>query len=126
MMASALLVEDNRMNRKLLRDIFSLRFEVLESEDAEQAALTLEKQQPDVIILDLQLPGMSGLEFLRQLKKNPRTASIPVVVISAHAMPDELREARASGCVECVTKPIMEDPIEFVERISRLAGSAQG
>ncbi|MGE3803943.1 MAG: response regulator [Gemmataceae bacterium] len=122
-MPVALLVEDNRMNRKLLRDIFSLRFEVLESADAEQAAELLQEHHPDVIILDLQLPGMSGLEFLRLLKGAPETADIPVVVISAHAMPDDIRQARASGCVECVTKPIVEDPFLFADRMTRLVAA---
>lgn len=124
MLPVALLVEDNRMNRKLLRDILALRFEVAEAADAEEAVEILELQRPDVIVLDMQLPGMSGLEFLRWLKQRDELADIPVVVLSAHAMPDDIRQAKASGCVECVTKPIVEDPARFAERLRRLAVSA--
>lgn len=123
-MPLALLVEDNLMNRKLFRDIMEMQFEVLEAESAELALELLEQQRPDLILLDIQLPGMDGLSFLRLIKKNRALADIPVVALSAHALQEDIRQAMASGCKEYVTKPLVEDPIAFAERMARLATSA--
>jgi CheY-like chemotaxis protein len=81
-------------------------------------------ETPDLILMDVQLPGMDGLTFIRQLKREPANAAIPVVAISAHAMPDDVEEALASGCAEYVTKPLVEDLVQFVTRMKRLALSA--
>jgi two-component system, cell cycle response regulator DivK len=115
---TALIVEDNEWNRKLLRDILEEKFEVLEAESAEAASTILTQQRPDLIFMDLQLPGMDGLTYVRQLKSMPETAAIPVVAVSAHAMQDNIDQALASGCVEYVTKPITEDFSSFVERMA--------
>jgi CheY-like chemotaxis protein len=116
-----MLVEDNAMNRKLMRDIMEIHFDVVEAETAERALELLEEHHPDLLLIDLQLPGMDGLTLLRILKQNPATADIPAVAISAHAMPDDIKQALESGCVEYVTKPLVEDPFTFVERMARLA-----
>lgn len=122
-MLQALLVEDNAINRKLLRDILEIRFEVHEAASAEEAAELLRTHfYPDMIFMDLQLPGMDGLTYIRQLKRNTATASIPIVAVSAHAMPADIEQALAAGCAEYVTKPLVEDPFEFVDRMARLAG----
>jgi CheY-like chemotaxis protein len=125
-MPLALLVEDNPLNRKLLRDILEIRFDVLEAESAEKAAALLAGARPDLILMDLQLPGMDGLTFVRQLKRDGATAAIPVVAVSAHAMPDDIRQALDCGCQEYVTKPLVEDPFVFVERMARLAARPGG
>ncbi len=117
-----LLVEDNATNRKLLRDILEIKFEVLEADSAESAAELLREHRPDMIFMDLQLPGMDGLTFIRGLKREPATQAIPIVAISAHAMQDDIAAALASGCAEYVTKPLVEDPFEFVERMANLLG----
>jgi two-component system cell cycle response regulator DivK len=123
-MPRALLVEDNAMNRKLFRDIMEKQFEVLEAETAEAALELLEHHRPDLILLDIQLPGMDGLTFLRLIKRDPARADIPVVALSAHALQEDIRQALASGCTEYVTKPLVEDPIAFAERLARLATTA--
>jgi len=123
-MPLALLVEDNLLNRKLFRDILEMQFTVLEAETAEQALELLERHRPDLILLDIQLPGMDGLSFLRLLKKDPERADIPVVALSAHALREDIEQALASGCTEYVTKPLVEDPIAFAERMARLAAAA--
>jgi len=123
-MPSALLVEDNLMNRKLFRDIMETQFEVLEAESAEQALEVLEGHKPDLILLDIQLPGMDGLSLLRLLKKDPARSDIPVVALSAHALQGDIRQALDSGCLEYVTKPLVEDPLAFAERMARLVSSA--
>jgi two-component system cell cycle response regulator DivK len=123
-MAQVLLVEDNPTNRKLLRDILEIKFDVVEAESAEAAADLLRSCRPDMIFMDLQLPGMDGLSFIRLLKKDAATRGIPIVAISAHAMPEDIEEALSSGCAEYVTKPLVEDPFEFAERMDRLLQSA--
>jgi two-component system, cell cycle response regulator DivK len=123
-MPLALLVEDNLMNRKLFRDILETQFEVLEAESAETALDLLEHHHPDLILLDIQLPGMDGLSFLRLVKKHPPWADIPVVALSAHALKEDIRQALDTGCTEYVTKPLTEDPLCFAERMARLALAA--
>jgi CheY-like chemotaxis protein len=70
--------------------------------------------------MDLQLPGMDGLSYIRLLKSDPATSNIPIVAVSAHAMPADIEQTLAAGCVEYVTKPLTEDPFEFVDRMARL------
>jgi len=123
-MPLALLVEDNLMNRKLFRDIMETQFEVLEAESAEQALEVLDHHRPDLVLLDIQLPGMDGLALLRLLKKDRARADIPVVALSAHALQEDIRQALDSGCLEYVTKPLVEDPLAFAERMARLASPA--
>jgi CheY-like chemotaxis protein len=123
-MSVILLVEDHPTNRKLLRDILQLQFEVEEAESAEKALEVLQKQTPDMILMDMQLPGMDGLSLVRRLKTNPNLAAIPIVAVSAHALPRDIEQARAAGCVEYITKPITDDPFTFLERITRILLSA--
>ncbi len=73
--------------------------------------------------MDIQLPGMDGLTFMRQLKEDPKTCDIPIVAVSAHAMKEDIAKAYDCGCVEYVTKPLVEDPFEFVERMANFAMS---
>src|SRR6516165_8275000 len=126
-MSLILLVEDHPINRKLLRDILQLQFQVVEAESAEKALDLLQRHNPDLIMMDMQLPGMDGLSLVRQLKTNPKQAAIPIVAVSAHALPRDIEQAKSAGCLEYITKPITEDPFTFLERITRilLAGQQQ-
>ncbi len=117
-MATILLVEDHPMNRKLVRDILLFQFEVEEVVSAEAAAEYLRTHRPDLILMDIQLPGMDGLTLTRRLKADPATADIPIVGLSAHAMPRDIEMAREAGCVDYITKPITDDPFTFLERIA--------
>lgn len=123
-MALVLLVEDNPMSLKLMRDILEIAFEVETASSAEDAMAQIEKHCPVLILTDLQLPGMDGLSFVRSLKQNPATAAIPVVAVSAHAMKESIDEAMAAGCVEYVTKPVLEDPYTFAARMKELLGAS--
>ena len=118
-MLTVLLVEDHPMNRKLFRDILEMQFQVVEAGSAEEALERLATVIPDLILLDVQLPGMDGLSLARQLKSDPERAHVPIVGLSAHAMSRDVEQAREAGCVDYITKPITDDPFTFLERISR-------
>lgn len=123
-MATILLVEDHPMNRKLVRDILLFQFDVDEAVSAEEAEEYLRTNHPDLILLDIQLPGMDGLSLMRRLKAEPTTADIPIVALSAHAMTRDIELARQAGCVDYITKPITDDPFTFLERIAHSLNAA--
>lgn len=123
-MATILLVEDHPMNRKLVRDILLFQFDVEEAVSAEVAQEYLRTHRPDLILLDIQLPGMDGLSLMRRLKAEPATADIPIVALSAHAMRRDIDLARQAGCVDYITKPITDDPFTFLERIAHSLNAA--
>ena len=118
-MAVILLVEDHPMNRKLVRDILQFQFDVEEAVSAEDALEHLRGRRPDLILMDVGLPGMDGLALTRRLKADPETEAIPIIVLSAHAMPRDIEMAREAGGVDYITKPITDDPFTFLERIAR-------
>lgn len=118
-MFTVLLVEDHPMNRKLFRDILEMQFQVAEAESAEVAQELLQGMTPDLILMDMQLPGMDGLSLIRLLKSDPARKHIPIIGLSAHAMTRDIELARAAGCVDYITKPITDDPFTFLERISK-------
>jgi CheY-like chemotaxis protein len=105
-MATVLVVEDNWINRKMVHDLLADRFEVLEAESAAAARDILREHLPDLILMDVQLPGMDGLTFTRLLKADPTTRPIPVVGVSAHAMDADVRRAFDAGCTDYIIKPI--------------------
>jgi CheY-like chemotaxis protein len=125
-MLTVLLVEDHPMNRKLFRDILEIQFQVESAGSAEEAQQLLLAGLPDLILMDMQLPGMDGLTFIRLLKADPRTAEIPIVGLSAHAMDRDIHLARSAGCIDYITKPITDDPFAFLERVSRSLPSRNG
>jgi CheY-like chemotaxis protein len=123
-MLTVLLVEDHPMNRKLFRDILQMQFQVVAATSAEEALEHLQTVSPDLILLDMQLPGMDGLSLARLLKADPDRAKIPIVGLSAHAMDRDIELAREAGCVDYITKPITDDPFSFLERVSRSLSAA--
>lgn len=123
-MATILLIEDHPMNRKLVRDILLFQFEVDEAVSAEAAQDYLQTHHPDLILMDIQLPGMDGVTLVRRLKADPATADIPVIALSAHAMSRDIEQARQAGCIDYITKPITDDPFTFLERIAHSLNAA--
>jgi CheY-like chemotaxis protein len=118
-MTTILLVEDHPTNRKLFRDLLLFQFDVVEAGSAEEAQEKLLLRLPDLILMDMQLPGMDGLSLVRLLKADTTTAAIPIVAISAHAMSRDIEMARAAGCSDYITKPITDDPFAFLDRVGR-------
>lgn len=104
---SILIVDDNQMNLKLLQVLLAARgYDVRAAADAEEALAVLETWRPDLILMDLQLPGMDGLELTRRLKAHPARRDILILAITAYAMKGDEEKALAAGCDGYVTKPI--------------------
>ena len=113
-----LLVEDNPVNRRLA--IFLLRsqgYQVREATSALEAFEILKTEQFDLIVMDIQLPGMDGLEATTKLRAQPSTAEIPVIAVTSYAMAGDRDKALAAGCSGYVTKPI--DKTIFLAEIGR-------
>ncbi|MEY2935772.1 MAG: hypothetical protein RL033_6521 [Pseudomonadota bacterium] len=110
-----LIVDDNAQNLKLVRVLMASEgYQVRTAVDAEDALAQLETFHPRVILMDLQLPGMDGLELTRQLKADPERRSISIVALTAYAMKGDEVKALAAGCDAYVAKPI---DIEALPRV---------
>jgi two-component system cell cycle response regulator DivK len=105
--AKILVIEDNALNLELLREILAAEgYEVLEAGDGEEGIEIACRERPDLILMDLQLPGLDGYEATRRLRADGRTAAIPIVAVTAHAMRGDDEKALAAGCDGVVVKPI--------------------
>lgn len=116
-----LLVEDNVVNRRLAQFLLkSQGYEVWEVGSAPEAFAALAERQPDLILMDIQLPGMDGLTATRELKANPATREIPVVAVTSYAMQGDETKAREAGCSGYLTKPIEKKRLlEIVAEVLR-------
>ena len=104
--STILVIEDNEMNRKLCLAILeSSQATVIEAETAEKGLALLERQRPDLILMDIQLPGMDGLQATRKIKENPALRDIPVVALTAYAMSEDEIKVQKAGCDGYITKP---------------------
>lgn len=102
-----LIIEDEELNRKLFREILSLDdIETIEAADAEQGLKLARQKRPDLILMDIQLPGMDGLEATRLIRKDAELKDICVVALSAHAMQNDIDKAINAGCNGYMTKPV--------------------
>jgi CheY-like chemotaxis protein len=107
MTARILVVDDNATNLKLASEVLEMEGHVvLRAVDAEDALHVLRDQVPDLILMDIALPGMDGLELTRRLKADARFRAVPIVALSAFAMKGDEAKALASGCDGYITKPI--------------------
>ncbi|HEY7683319.1 MAG TPA: response regulator [Gemmatimonadales bacterium] len=105
--AMVLVVEDHPMNLELASDVLrTAGLTVLEATTATEGLRMAGEHLPDLVLLDIRLPDMSGLEALRRLRADPRTAAIPVVALTAQAMKGDEEAARSAGCIGYITKPI--------------------
>ena len=106
-MTTILLVEDNDMNRDmLLRRLERKGFQVITALDGEQAIQMTKQYLPAVVLMDMSLPVLDGWEATRRLKADPATKHIPVIALTAHALPAERDRALEAGCIAFETKPI--------------------
>lgn len=104
---SILIVDDNPANLKLARVLLTQEgYAVQTAPDAEEALKILETFKPCLILMDLQLPGMDGLELTRRLKASPETKDMIIIALTAYAMKGDDEKAKAAGCDGYITKPI--------------------
>ncbi len=112
-----LVVEDNPSNMKLVSELLKAHgYRVVESATGEEALDALKFIHPDLILMDIQLPGMDGLQVARTMGEDPETRGIPVVALTAHAMKGDEARAREAGCVGYIPKPI--DTAQFPKQIA--------
>lgn len=112
-----LLVEDNPHNRKIFSGMLShAGFTVLEAEDGHEA-MNLAELSPDLILMDLSIPGIDGWEVTKRLKSAPKTKAIPIIALTAHAMRGDEERAIVAGCDGYLAKPI--SPKKVVEEVKR-------
>ena len=101
-----LLVEDQADNRQIIRDMLaSTDYEITEAENGEQGLAAIAKQQPDLILMGIQLPIMDGYTATSRIKADPTLRSIPIIAVTSYALSGEEKKARAAGCDDYVPKP---------------------
>jgi two-component system, cell cycle response regulator DivK len=120
-MKKILVVEDVEYNRELLVQLLEEDYDVVTAADGAAGIEAAARERPDVILMDLSLPGIDGWEATRRLKARPDTAAIPVIALTTHAMQGDEERARACGCDDYLTKPIDED--QLFARLARLLGA---
>ncbi len=118
-----LVVEDDAVSRKLVRDVLRANgYEVAEAETGEAGLAIAREAAIDLVVMDVQLPGMDGLEAIRRLRAAAATAAVPVVAVTAHAMPGDEDRILASGCDRYMAKPLRFG--EFVATVRELLDEA--
>jgi two-component system cell cycle response regulator DivK len=116
---TVLIVEDNELNMKLFHDLLEAQgYQVLQTREGLEALTLAREHRPDLILMDIQLPEISGLEVTKWLKEDDTLAHIPVVAVTAFAMKGDEERIREGGCEAYVAKPIAVAP--FLETIRRL------
>jgi CheY-like chemotaxis protein len=119
-----LIIEDDPNNRELEKTLLKRGgYSILEAEDAERGITIAEDEQPDVILLDWQLPKMDGLQAIQVLKNNPRTKDIPVIFVTASATEEQVKLFKASSACGYITKPI--NTRTFVEQVIEFTRNAE-
>ena len=101
-----LYVEDNEFNRKIVKQLLAqTRYRLREAIDGETGLRMAQEESPDLVLMDVQLPKMSGLEATRRLRADPRTAAIPIVVITSYALSGDAEKAKDAGATAYLAKP---------------------
>jgi len=105
--AKVLVIEDNPMNMELASDLLRARgYDVLQAATALEALGVLQEFKPDLILMDIQLPGLNGLDLTKRLKEDPRTKEIPIIAMTAYAMKGDEEKIFQAGCIGYIPKPI--------------------
>lgn len=120
-----LIVEDNPINRELLRDLLRARgYKVWEAATGPEALRLVKASPPDLVVMDLQLPGIDGLAVTRAIKAEATTRHVPVVALTAHARKSDEAKAYEAGCSAYIAKPM--DTRAFVRLVATLLGPQEG
>jgi CheY-like chemotaxis protein len=115
-MSKILLVEDNEMNRDMLsRRLKRKGYNVISATDGARGLSMAQTEEPDLILMDISLPIMDGLQATRQLKGDPHTRAIPVIALTAHAMAGDREKCLDAGCDDYATKPV-----EFPQLLAKI------
>ena len=114
-----LIIEDNEKNRKLCRDVLNVKgYQTIESETAEEGLRLVREKKPNLVLMDIQLPGIDGITALKQLRADPEMAHVPVIAITASAMTHNRATMLAEGFDGYQTKPIsLKDFLGELERV---------
>jgi two-component system, cell cycle response regulator DivK len=116
-------VEDNQFNRKIVRDLLArTSYRLIEAVDGESGLQMALREPPDLALIDIQLPKMSGLEVTLRLRAETATAHVPIIVITSFALSGDDQRAREAGASHYLSKPY--SPRELLEAIRRLAPEA--
>jgi len=119
-----LIVEDNDLNLKLFRDVLSANdFDVVETKDGNMAIQLTRETQPDLILMDIQLPEVSGLDLIREMKADDGLSHIPIIAVTAFAMKNDEERILRAGCEAYLSKPISID--QMTATIRELIQSAE-
>ena len=120
-MSLILIIEDNEKNLKLVRDVLRVKgYETIEATNAEDGVRLAVERAPDLVLMDIQLPQVSGLEVTRWIKDDPELRAIPVVAVTAFAMKGDGERIREGGCEAYLSKPISVG--KFIETVRRFIG----
>jgi two-component system cell cycle response regulator DivK len=118
-----LLIEDNEFNRKIVRDLLARQpYDLLEANDGEAGVAAARRDRPDVIVMDVQLPKLSGLDATRALRADPDTAKIPIIVVTSFALSGDDKKAMDAGASAYLAKPY--SPRQLLDTIRKMAGDA--
>jgi two-component system cell cycle response regulator DivK len=118
MSKTVLIVEDNELNMKLFHDLLDAHgYQTLQTKDGMEALALARQHRPDLILMDIQLPEVSGLEVTKWIKEDETLRSIPVVAVTAFAMKGDEEKMREGGCEAYIAKPISVG--KFIETVRR-------
>ena len=124
-MSVILIVEDNEKNMILLRDVLQFKgYQTLEAATGTEGLRLAREALPDLVLMDIQLPDIDGITAFERLRADPQTQKIPVIAVSASAMPDDQQRIIASGFDAYITKPI--NVKSFIGTVERFIGKPQG
>jgi CheY-like chemotaxis protein len=121
-MKRILIVEDIEFNRDLLVQLLEDNYEILTATDGAAGITAAERERPDLIVMDLSLPGVNGWEATRRIKAIPALQHIPIIALSSHAMRGDEEKARQAGCDDYLSKPLDEDLL--FEKLTQFLGDS--
>lgn len=123
MAKTVLIVEDNELNMKLFHDLLEANgYQTLQTRSGKEALGLARQHRPDLILMDIQLPEISGLQVTEEIKRDDDLRSIPVIAVTAFAMKGDEERIRAGGCEAYISKPI--SIAKFLETVRQFLGSA--